>query len=113
MANVNILTMKSKQAQELLDKNSTWFADNEKTQSLWVRNYIAEKAIELAEEEMREKAIEAHINSCIYHLPENKACKAIMGGKIDGCYYSCEEIRSCHPGLCKANIEKFIEELNK
>lgn len=104
--------MKSKKAEEYIDKKKREdYPGGYLCYTLSEEN--AKKAVEIAEEEMREKAIEAHINSCIYHLPENKACKAIMGGKIDGCYYSCEEIRSCHPGLCKANIEKFIEELNK
>ena len=48
--------MKSKKAEELLENNSVWFTDNKKTQSLWVRNYIAEEAVKIAEEEVKEKA---------------------------------------------------------
>lgn len=61
-----------------------------------VTNKLVENSIEIAEQEMREKAIEAYKSICKRRQQRNDP--------YHGCEYNCD---SCH------RIKEFINELNK
>lgn len=91
--------MKSKKAEEYIDKKKREdYPGGYLCYTLSEEN--AKKAVEIAEEEMKEKAIEAHLNTCPHlydrncDISENGMCEYRSGGK------------------CKYMIE-FINELNK
>jgi hypothetical protein len=98
--------MKSKKAKEIID---SCFIDDE----IFPTKSLVVKAVELAEAEMRERAINAFYNSCVenkngechafivgYDTPDNRLheqCNDVMGGK-----------------RCKANkcVLKFTEKID-
>lgn len=59
--------MKSKTAQEHIDSLDFWAKVGDNRQTLVVHFSDAEKAIEIAEQEMRQKAIEAFNEAMIYY----------------------------------------------
>lgn len=71
--------MKSKTAQDHIDSLDFWVKVGENRQTLVVHFSEAEKAIEIAEQEMREKAIEAYIESCDFNAPGCCGCKNSKG----------------------------------
>lgn len=56
--------MKSKTAQAHIDSLDFWVKVGENRQTLVVHFSVAEKAIEMAEDEMKQKAIETHRKCC-------------------------------------------------
>lgn len=71
--------MKSKTAQDHIDSLDFWVKVGENRQTLVVHFSEAEKAVEIAEQEMREKAIEAYIKSCDFNAPGCCGCKNTKG----------------------------------
>jgi len=61
--------MKSKKVKELLENQYNCRIDGEN----WVLTVDAIQAVELAEQEMLEKAVKARINTCHYH-DDNEFC---------------------------------------
>ncbi len=71
--------MNSKTAQDHIDSLDFWVKVGENRQTLVVHFSEAEKAVEIAEHEMREKAIEAYIKSCDFKAPGCCGCKNTKG----------------------------------
>lgn len=82
--------MISRTAEHTIDENSVWFKDDGKTQSLWVRAYIANEAINIAEDEILDRTKKAYCKSCYFSTTcENKF--------NDNCSF----------------LKEFVKELNK
>lgn len=100
--------MKSKKAEEYIDNVSVHYTETcYKNDLYFISDKEAAKAVELAEEEMREKAIEAHKESCVYRSP----VEIHMDGVV------CLECRLQLPyRQCTDKclfIKEFIDELDK
>ena len=85
--------MKSEKAKVLIGNKSNR-ADEYYGQVKVIRNDYAEKAIEIAEQEVIEMAIELHRSLCCFVIRENlgtdkQSCKSVLWGNVcrDDCMY--------------------------
>ena len=81
--------MKSKTAQDHIESLDFWVKVGENRQTLVVRLSDAEKAVEIAEQEMQEKAAKARIATCPYQSDDKQ------GMCVNGihCDENCDEIK--------------------